>query len=176
MNLKYSINLLIGLALIFMFPVFGTSQIQGNIEGFRGLQWGTHVDSVTIHGEEVEMELYTTTDMNKEKLYRLEEEDLTIGTAELNDIYYVFDDQDRFFRVIINGKADYNEDMEFILQNKFGPADMRFRKNGKFVRNWTLKDVSLIFEESRTKDFTVIIESDRDERDFYQINTQVDDF
>jgi hypothetical protein len=76
----------------------------------------------------------------------------------------------------MSGDAASNEDMEFILQKRFGKADKRYRKRPKYVRQWNAGDVDIVFAEQRSKDFTLLLESNADVKSYVEINSNIEDF
>lgn len=152
------------------------AQAQEAVEDFRGLKWGTPFDEVEFNDDRDATLLYRGGNEEVGKYYVRRDEDLTIGTVLLDDIYYVFDGQDRFYKVVMNGKADANEDMEYILQKRFGRADKRYRRSPKYVRRWEVGDVNVIFSEQRSKDFVLQLESEADVKTYVDINSNITDF
>ncbi|MEM1324386.1 MAG: hypothetical protein AAGI23_00450 [Bacteroidota bacterium] len=151
------------------------AQSSSAVDHFRGVRWGTSFDQVAFgDGERADL-VYAASGADG-KYYMRRNEDLTIGTALLENIYYIFDENDQFYKVIISGKAASNEDMEFILQQRFGKADKRYRKRPKYVRQWDAGDVVVIFSEQRSKDFVLQIESNADVKSYIEINSNIEDF
>lgn len=123
---------------------------QEKVEDFRGIDWGTARSAFDF-----EENLISKGATESSTYYERDGEDLTIGTAMLENIFYVFDDRERFYKVVLNGTSQYNEDMEYILLQRFGKPDKRFRKNAKFVRMWNIGKVNIIcnYSGSQIHDF-----------------------
>jgi len=145
------------------------------ITDFRGLEWGAPLDSVAFD-EAPNPVMMATLEAEDGKYYQRKNENLSIGTAELKNIFYVFDDNNRFYKVVIDGKRSANDDMEFILQQKFGPADDQLQKKYETVKLWNVGEADIVFTERNDQDFTLQIQSNLRKKSFYEINTQVDDF
>lgn len=163
------------LSILFIF-ISLSLQAQEAVEDFRGLKWGTLFEEVSFDDTRETNLIYRGGNGEIGKYYVRKDEDLTIGTVLLEDIYYVFDGQNRFYKVVINGKASANEDMEYVLQKRFGKADKRYRRSPKFIRRWEINDVNIIFSEQRSKDFVLQIESKADVKTYVDINSNITDF
>lgn len=161
---------------ILLVCAIATGWTQQQIEDFRGLEWGTQLDAAAFDGDEEAANMMQRATGENSTLYERNNEDLSIGTAILENIFYAFDDEERFYKVILNGESAYNEDMEYILTQRLGKPDKRFRKNTKFVRVWEVGDIDVIFSEQRSKDFVVQIQSEVAMNDYERMNTNINDF
>lgn len=164
----------LSLALLLVFTVMSSSLAQKAVDDFRGLKWGVNLDDAQFKNEENPKFIYRGG--QEEKYYVRANEDLSIGTALLENIFYVFDEQSQLYKVILNGKAHANEDMNFIINQRFGKADKRFRKNGNYIRIWRVGDVNVILREQRSKDFVLQLESQENVKNYVSINSSIDDF
>jgi hypothetical protein len=152
-----------------------SAQSTSSVDDFRGIKWGTTFEEVKFaDGERADL-VFAASGADG-RYYTRRNEDLTIGTALLEKIYYVFDGNNHFYKVIMSGDAASNEDMEFILQKRFGKADKRYRKRPKYVRQWHAGDVDIVFAEQRSKDFTLLLESNADVKSYVEINSNIEDF
>jgi hypothetical protein len=147
---------------------------QEAVKDFRGISWGTSRTDMPFELKKADMR--NQPELADLSLYRRPGEDLTIGTATLKNIYYGFDEKQRLNLVVLEGTPESNEDMEYILRQRFGKADGRVRQGGKFIRGWSVGRVDVVFTESRSKDYTVLLEANEDEDAFYEINTSIEDF
>jgi len=147
---------------------------QEAVKDFRGISWGTPRTDMPFELKKAGMR--QRSELAGQSLYSRPGEDLTIGTATLKNIYYGFDEKQRLNLVVLEGTPESNEDMEYILQQRFGKADGRVRRRGKFTRGWSVGRVDIVFTESRSKDYTVILEANKDDDAFYEINTNIEDF
>jgi hypothetical protein len=148
---------------------------QNPIDDFRGLEWGTKLSDVTFNEKEVQLEFYAEIN-NQERWYYRNNDDLTIGTAAVDQIYYVFDEANRFFKVVINGKASSNEEMHTVIQQRLGGPTGYRQWDRKVISSWKMDQVTLLFTEWRSKDYSIQIESFADEAYRRQINSEINDF
>lgn len=149
---RYTFILVI--TLLMTLPVSG--QIIPEIDGFRNNPFGTAFEDIEFFGPE-KLVKYDN-DQNK-KLYMLDQGDLSIGTAELENIFYEFNKKGLFKSVILEGDAAYNEDMEEILYYRLGNYHDQFIGAMETVRVWNTEKSLVVFREDRNKDFTVTIRS-----------------
>jgi hypothetical protein len=147
---------------------------QDPVLDFRDIEWGTARSDMPFTLKKATPKRQP--DFAGSDLYQRSGEDLTIGTARLKNIYYGFDEKGSFNKVVLEGNPDSNEDMEYILQQRFGKADGRVRRAGKFIRGWSVGRVDVIFTESKSKDYTVILEAGEDPSAFYETNAHIEDF
>lgn len=145
------------------------------VPGFRNMTWGVHKDSVYRAGERMRFVL----DKKAEEVnsYFLENENLTLGNARLMSINYMFNDDHRFSKVKIVGSMKYIEDINFILQHKFGSPEGVEKVTGDFeIKEWQVGDVSFRLSTTGSDDFTMIIDSNWEYTESYIKNTNVTDF
>jgi len=146
-----------------------------SVPDFRGIKWGTHLDSATIGNSTVNfLEDELGTEPNS---YRIEGDDMSIGTAELQQITYIFNAKNRFIKVLMVGNEKYLPDMEFILSYKFGePSNMR---NFGYVsiKEWKVGDVTFTLSDYQEREqFTLTLESRWEYSEKYKKNMNVEDF
>lgn len=145
------------------------------VPGFRNMTWGVHKDSVYRSGERLNFNL----DKKAEEVnsYFLQNENLTLGNARLLSINYIFNDDNRFSKVKISGSMKYIDDINFILQHKFGsPKDVE-RVTGDYeIREWQTGDVSFRLSTTRGDNFILTIDSNWERTESYIKNTSVTDF
>ena len=151
-----------------------TIAAQEPVADFRGLAWGTPLEEATLDGKKVDLQYYTT--INNENYYYLPDDELEIGTAELQQIFYVFDEHKRFFKVVIDGKPESNEEMSFILAKRFGSPTTIRRRETKFISGWEIGSVDVLLTEWRSEDYLLQIESVADDRYENEVNSEIDDF
>lgn len=162
---------------IIMLLLFATAigWTQQEVEDFRGLAWNTPLEAVEFDNE-ADIDLIHRGRSATSNYYERRYENLTIGTAMLKNITYVFDENDLFYKVILSGDASVNEDMEYILLQRFGKPDKRLRKKTKSIRVWNIGEVDIILSEQKSKDFVVHFQSNEAEEKFEKDNTTIDDF
>ena len=68
------------------------------VPGFRDLNWGVHIDSAWIGKQKLN---FIKSNISRENVYYLENDDLTVGTVNLNSIFYYFTDRGRFTKVLL---------------------------------------------------------------------------
>lgn len=141
---------------------------------FRNITWGAHKDSIVSDGKKLEF----VRDRNslQKNAYMIPGDELTIGSAKLNHIDYLFNEENRFYKVWMEGGFDQLETMEFILTYKFGDAKNESDVDGVHYKQWLVKDVIFtlaVFGETR---FELTIESRFQVSLDYKKNTSVDDF
>jgi len=151
---------------------------KGLIPGFRTMTWGVHIDSTMKNGRKVTfLKSTTTSDPNA---YVLENEDMTIGTVTLNNIYYYFTDRGRFTKVMMVADKKYFTDMKYILSYKYDdvqPPQISKTSNGSTVYQWTVDDVRITLTDGSADGFmTVTFFMDFNLHEFKIINSGVSDF
>lgn len=145
------------------------------IDGFRGIKWGTELEAVEIEGKEVELEYYAT--ISGEDYYYLTEDDMQIGTARLSRIFYVFDAFDRFVKVVMDGLAESNDDINTVLTERLGPMHSYRVKSTKKLKNWEIQDVEVLLTEFRSGDYVLQIENTASEEAYEEeMNEGIEDF
>lgn len=142
---------------------------------FRDKEWGTHVDSVLKDGDYID---FVEVDNSRaSNAYRIPGDDMTIGTVELDQLHYIFNEDKRLTQVYMEADMEHRSDMRFILRHRFGePDEIREMVRIK-MHEWDLGDVQISmteYEEQET--FSVSFNSRWDQSEAYRINTNIDDF
>lgn len=147
------------------------------IEGFRDITWGSHVDSVFVNGEQVVFTPAAKVDLlNGGKFYTIANDDLIIGSINLVNIYYVFSEDDRLYKVILEGKKADVEQMEFIVDYKYGTNVNEAVDDDKVSKQWIVSDVTLSLYNFNYNKFEFELFSDWEAAEAYRKNTSVMDF
>ena len=149
------------------------SQID-RVSNFRDIIWGSSLDSVVVNGATVEFTKVKESDF--ENAYELFNDKLTIGNVELKKIEYIFNDENRFYKVFLQGKKDQTDEMAFILEYKFGSDDNSWSVEDIEYRQWIIADVTFTLAEHKYHNFDLVIESDWQSAEAYRKNTSVEDF
>ncbi len=146
---------------------------------FRGIKWGSHIDSVYRDG--VKLNFKKANEVSDKNAYVLESEDLVIGTVTLDKIYYVFNRQGRFTGVLLIGKRHIDEkkqfgEMKYILTYKFGDPELR-EVPGAVQYYWMVDDVRITLDDQEAQGvFTVEFYSDYERVESKRVNMNVSDF
>lgn len=168
---------LISVIIFLTFIVLTSFSQNKSFDDFRGLKWGDSMiadNMVKINNSYIELSLQK--EENNKSYYTLENEDLTIGTAELDMIYYVFDDGGEFCGLDIEGQPESKDDIIYILENKFGDSPIYIKNNEVRYRQWKTKNgVNIKLYENENDDYILQVR-DKSMDDFYEVNNDVDDF
>jgi len=160
-----------------MFSNAFTQNDKQKIEGFRSFKWGQEITEMKINGE---LANFIKVDEGKDKdgdYYILAGDNNKIGNVELRQILYVFSKKDgKFFKVILNGKKDDAEQMNFIVDYKYGDNINEDKKDDKTIKEWIVNDVTIILREYTLHKFELVIESDWEAAEAFRKNTNVSDF
>lgn len=148
------------------------------IEGFRDFQWGSHVDSIMRDGEAVVFTPATKVDLlNGGRFYTLPQENLMLGSIMLTNIYYVFSEStDKLYKVILEGKKSDVEQMDFIVDYKYGEHVNEAIDDDKISKQWIVADVTLSLYNFNYNKFEFELLSDWEAAEAYKKNTNVMDF
>ena len=148
------------------------------IEGFRDFKWGSHVDSIMRDGKQVIFTPATKVDLlNGGKFYTLANDNLVLGSIKLNNIYYVFSDKtNRLYKVILEGKKNDVEQMDFIVDYKYGSHVNEAVDDDKISKQWIVADVTLSLFNFNYNKFEFELASDWEAAEAYKKNTSVNDF
>ena len=148
------------------------------LPGFRHIEWGVHIDSV-FNGR-LKVNFVKSNTVSDPNAYVLENEDLTIGTVNLNQIYYYFTDRGRFTKVLLVADKKYFADMKYILSYKydeFQAPQISKSPNGNTVYQWTVDDVRITLTDGAVDGLiTVTFFMDYNLHEFKLINSGVNDF
>lgn len=142
---------------------------------FRDITWGSHIDSVYKDGAKVDF--VKSTEYGGKNAYTISNDDMSIGTVVLRNIYYIFNDDDRFIGVIMIGTSKQFGEMKYILVNKFGQPHKEDETVSSKQFFWTIDDVRIsLTNETINKLFTVDFTSDYAITESKRVNRDVDDF
>lgn len=167
----------IGSLVVMIVMVFTAFSQEVGSTKFRNLEWGAKIDSM-YHKDG------TKIDFIKDKYavgaarnaYLIENDDMFVGNVRLRKINYVFNDDNRFTKVLMEGAQDDANQMKFILTYKFGDYKNESRVDGITYYQWLVKDVTFTLAISDQYKFEVKIESNWQATEAYKKNTNVDDF
>ncbi len=148
------------------------------IEGFRDFVWGSHVDSIFRDGEQVVFTPATKVDLlNGGKFYTLPNDDMTLGSITLTNIYYVFSEAtNKLYKVLLEGKKADVEQMDFIVDYKYGQHVNEAIDDDKISKQWIIVDVTLSLYNFNYNKFEFELLSDWEAAEAYKKNTSVTDF
>jgi len=162
--------------LLFTFGLFtAQSSAQYILDDFRGVKWGTHKDSCVRDGKK--MVLKPTQELGQKNTYTNADDDLTLGSVKLKNIYYIFTEDDLFERLVMtaHGKTDFR-DMKYILTYKFGDPELKDLAEG-IQYSWNVGGVRVYLTlNSISDDFVVDIRSDFEINSNKKKNREVSDF
>ena len=152
----------------------GFSAESDGVRDFRNIFWGSPKDSIWRDGKKLEF----IKDRNSliKNAYYLAGDDLTIGAVKLDKVLYIFNDDDRFYKVFIQGDAAQQEGMKFILTYKFGDFRNESFVDDSHIMQWLVKDVTFTLKEINKSHFELTIESSWQASENYKKNISVDDF
>ncbi len=165
---------LLGFLLLFTLPTM--AQKKSKVTDFRQIKWSTHKDSVFRDGEKVNF--VKVEDGVDNNAYRVPNDDMTIGTAKFEKLHYIFNENDRFKKVFMQGKQQYLADIEFILNYKFGKPDKVQKLGYVNIKSWNLENVTFTLSEFKNNRdiFTLSLESNWERSAKFKRNINVDDF
>jgi hypothetical protein len=152
----------------------GAMAQETNVTSFRNMPWGAFRDSMYVKGKKI--------DFIKDKgslmknAYIIANDDMTIGNVKLTKIDYLFNDDNRFTKVYIEGPKEQTDQMKFILDYKFGEHKNESRVDNVSYRQWLVKDVTFTLGEFDYIKFELKIESNWQAAEAYKKNISVDDF
>ena len=94
------------ITILFIFPSILSFSQENSFDDFRGLEWGEfqNGDKIKING--VSTDLIFQKKKDGKIYYNIENDNLTIGTVELDMIYYVFNYKGQFCGLEIEGKPE----------------------------------------------------------------------
>ncbi|MCD8528893.1 MAG: hypothetical protein LRY27_02750 [Chitinophagales bacterium] len=154
---------------------------QGNfdrIEGFRDINWGSHVDSIYANGQHIVFTPANKVDLlNGGKYFVINNDNMLLGNLILTNIYYVFsENNNRLYKVILEGKKNDVEQMEFIVDYKYGDHLNEKMDDDKISKQWLVQDVTLSLYNFNYNKFEFELLSDWEAAEAYKKNTNVSDF
>ncbi len=145
------------------------------VPGFRGILWGTHLDSVIIEGQKARF--VKVEDAAFPRAYYLPGDDMTIGAVRLNKLYYIFNKDSRFTKVYMEANKKFLEDMLFILKYKFGPPSDTRDLGHVRIYEWRIDGVNFTISEFKDRPtFLLTIESNWEYVERIRKNVNVPDF
>ncbi len=159
---------------MFIATAMFAQETESSVPHFRNIYWGAPKDSVYVDGKKLEF----MKDKNAltPNTYYLSNDDMTIGNVRLNRITYFFNDENRFYKVLLEGPKEDAQQMGFILQYKFGQNQGESRVDEVNYKQWKIKDVTFTLGEYDHVKFDVKIESNWQASEGYKKNTTVNDF
>jgi len=141
---------------------------------FRNIFWGVKKDSCWRDGKKLDFA------QDRQSLlpraYSIPNDDMMIGAVKCDRILYLFNDEDRFYKVFLQGSPDQAETMKFILTYKFGDFKNESFVDDSHIMQWLVKDVTFTLKEISKSRFELTIESNWQASESYKKNTSVDDF
>lgn len=145
-----------------------------NVLHFRNIYWGTRIDSVWRDGKKLEF----VKDRNSliKNAYSISGDDPMIGAVKLDRVLYIFNEENRFYKVFLQGSVDQTEQMKFILTYKFGDFRNESYVDDSHIMQWLIKDVTFTLKEVAKSRFELTIESSWRASEDYKKNTSVNDF
>ncbi len=161
-------------AFMLCFAYSGFSAESQGVLDFRNIFWGTPKDSVWRDGVKLAFEK----DRNSliKNAYYIQNDDPMLGAVKLDKVLYIFNDEDRFYKVFLQGSLDQAEQMRFILTYKFGDFRNESYVDDSHIMQWLVKDVTFTLKEINKARFELTIESSWQASEDYKKNTSVDDF
>jgi hypothetical protein len=161
-------------ALIFVAFAIGVSAQETNVTSFRNMPWGAFRDSLYVKGKKIDFVKDKSSLMRN--AYIVPNDDMTIGNVKLTKLVYLFNDDNRFVKVYMEGPKEQTEQMKFILDYKFGEHKNESKVDNVAYKQWLVKDVTFTLGEYDYLKFEVKIESNWQASEAYKKNTTVDDF
>lgn len=152
----------------------GFSAESEEVHGFRKIVWGVNKDSVIRDGKKVEF----VKDKNSliKNAYAIPGDDKTIGSVKLDRVLYLFNDDNRFYQVFLQGSIDQVDEMKFILTYKYGDYKHESFIDDTHIMIWVVKDVTFTLREIAKSRFELTVESNWQADAANQKNKSVDDF
>lgn len=122
---------------------------------FRNIFWGTPIDSVYRDGKKLE---FTKDRMSLIKnAYFLQGDDQMLGAVKLDKVLYIFNDENRFYKVFLQGGLDQVEQIRFILTYKFGDFRNESWVDDSHIMQWLVKDVTFTLKEISKSRFELLL-------------------
>lgn len=165
---------LFSLSLLFIaIAGFGAAESDAVLD-FRNIFWGVPKDSCYRDGKKLEF----TKDRQsmQPNAYYIVNDDPMIGAVKCDRILYLFNDENRFYKVFVQGTVDQTANMKFILTYKFGDPKNHSTVDDTEIYQWLIKDVVFTLKEIAKSRFELTIESNWQASEDYKKNTSVDDF
>jgi hypothetical protein len=156
------------------FYSFAQNKEGGSVTDFRKIYWGARLDSIYRDGQKLEFIKDRST--NLKNAFVLRGDPMNIGNVRLNKLVYIFNDENRFIKVYIEGPKEDFEQMKFILKYKFGEHVNERTLDGVTLYQWLVRDVTFTLKQYDFLRFELIIESSWQDAEAYKKNTSVNDF
>lgn len=157
-------------------PAKPKAAVRQSLSEFRKIPWGTHLDSILINGAKPQFVKTSEFGKSESNAYYIENEDLTIGTVQLQKILYVFTNDSALSRVVLIGDKKKFGEMKYIISYKFSEPVIEDKTDG-YDCVWTLEDckIRLSFANDLPV-FTANFLSDYELSNSKRENRSVDDF
>jgi len=161
-------------ATLWGFALSGFSAESESVLHFRNIFWGTKIDSVWRDGKKLEFQK----DRNSliKNAYSLAGDDPMIGAVKLDRVLYIFNEENRFYKVYLQGNVEQSEQMKFILTYKFGDFRNESYVDDSHIMQWLVKDITFTLKVINKSRFELTIESSWQASEDYKKNTSVNDF
>lgn len=144
------------------------------VPDFREIFWGAKLDSVYRDGQK--MTFIKDNSMNLKNAFVLKGDEMNIGNVRLNKLIYIFNDENRFTKVYMEGPKEDFVQMKFILKYKFGEHVNERVLDGVTMYQWLVRDVTFTLKQYEYLRFELVIESSWQDAEAYKKNTSVKDF
>lgn len=166
----------IGLFIYFFLLTFNvTGQDVRPVEGFRNIEWGMSVDEIKLEAEDDPI-FNLVQEYSNIKVYTTVEDDHTVGTVNLDEILYYFHDEAGFFKFVLSGNSDQNEEMDALLKNRFGNNFNNYIHEPHSHMIWDINGVIVNYREQVSEDFVLTVISDQIQKFRSEQNQNIDDF
>lgn len=154
--------------------VSAQSKDGASVTEFRDIFWGAKLDSIYRDGQKVEF--IRDKALNVKNAFVVKGDPMNIGNVRLNKLAYIFNDDNRFYKVFAEGPKEDFEQMKFILKYKFGEHANERTVDGVTMYQWLVRDVTFTLKQYEFLRFDLTIESSWQDADAYKKNTSVNDF
>jgi hypothetical protein len=153
-----------------------TPVVRQALSEFRKIQWGTRMDSILINGVKPVFLKATEFGKSESNAFYIENDDLSIGTIQLQKILYVFTIDSALSRVVLVGDKKKFGEMKYIIAYKFGEPVIEDKQDG-YDCVWSLDECKIrlsFFNDQQV--FTTNFYSDYENSYSKKVNRSVDDF
>ncbi|GEM_PF-841037 len=154
--------------------VSAQSKDGASVNDFRDIYWGSKLDSAYRDGQKLEFIKDRT--LNVKNAFVLKGDALNIGNVRLNKLAYIFNDDNRFYKVFAEGPKEDFEQMKFIMKFKFGEHANERTVDGVTMYQWLVRDVTFTLKQYEFLRFDITVESSWQDAEAYKKNTNVKDF
>jgi hypothetical protein len=164
------------LLLLLIMPVVMMAQQMkdASVTDFRDIPWGAKLDSA--YKKDSKVEFLKDNTLSLKNAYTVRGDEMAIGNVRLNRLNYVFNDDNRFFKVAAEGPKTDFEQMKFILTYKFGQPVNERVVGVTTVYQWLVRDVTFTLKQNQFLTFELSIESSWQDAEAYKKNISVNDF